>query len=134
MADIDKLEFILVDDDQIFCTVIRLISRNFPERDIFLRTFPNGSEALRFFRANKEYSNKENLVVFVDINMPIMDGWELLEHIQQEGLLDPALTPIYIISSSIRERERTTAASVRILRGILTKPISQKELFNILSK
>ncbi|GHA34846.1 response regulator [Salinimicrobium marinum] len=68
--------------------------------------------------------NKENqdTVLFLDLNMPTMSGWEFLDEF---NLLDPAVKDqftIYILSSSIEDFQEE-AKLYPDLNGFLSKPL-----------
>jgi CheY-like chemotaxis protein len=89
----------------------------------------NGIEAL-------EYLKKENQVIpeliFLDINMPKMNGWEFLE---QYKLLDPkqkARITIMMLTTSANPDDIKRANEIEDVTGIKTKPLSVEMLTEIL--
>jgi len=73
---------VVVDDDEIILflhsRIIRTVGlHNSP------RTFNSASKALDFFDSLS--NDEERILLFLDINMPVMDGWGLLDIIHQEG-------------------------------------------------
>ena len=67
----------IVDDDPITVFGIRkMLQSLYPDRPI--RTFANGRQALDAVKAASDAGNLPE-VIFLDINMPIMDGWQFLE-------------------------------------------------------
>lgn len=89
----------------------------------------NGIEAL-------EYLRKENQVIpeliFLDINMPKMNGWEFLD---QYKLLDPkqkARITIMMLTTSANPDDIERANAIEDVTGIKTKPLSVEMLTEIL--
>ncbi len=58
----------------------RIIERTGLSKKVSVAT--NGIEALSYFKS-KENGVDRPEIVFLDLNMPIMDGWEFLDHYNQ---------------------------------------------------
>jgi CheY-like chemotaxis protein len=117
----------LIDEDEIDNIINQKIieSNNFSEKVLVFQT---GTEALDFLRVNSK--NAENLpdLIFLDINMPIMDGFQFLEEF--EKLDSPILdkSKIIMLSSSISPRDIDRAASNRFVKKYLNKPLNSRYL------
>ena len=71
-------KLLLVEDDEIFTFLLKkaLKKVDFPSiTDVFI----NGLAALEYLK--KTYSLKENYVIFLDLNMPVMNGWQFLKEL-----------------------------------------------------
>lgn len=116
--------FIIIDDDRINNSICRmLIGKIFKEVDI--KDFTVAQEGLEFMK--KEYDKDENksAILLLDINMPIMSGWDFLVLFDE---LDENLKKkfnIYIVSSSIDYSDIEQAKSNRHVIGFLSKPLSK---------
>ncbi len=117
----------LVDDDEIFVFGAKRIIElsNFCDN---LMIFPNGKEALDYIKAEKNVPD----VVLLDLNMPIMDGWEFLDEITKIERLEPIL--IYIISSSISPLDIERAKTYEVVSKYIIKPISKGKLMEIMNE
>ncbi len=117
----------LIDEDEIDNIINQKIieSNNFSEK---VQVFQTGSEALDFLRNNSK--NAENLpdLIFLDINMPIMDGFQFLEEFEKldNEILDKS--KIIMLSSSISPRDIDRAASNRFVKKYLNKPLNSRYL------
>ena len=92
--------------------------------------FHNGKEALNHL--NAIISNEAELpdVILLDLNMPVMDGWEFLEEfIKIES--DKPIT-IYIVSSSIDPGDINKAKSYDNVSNYIVKPITIEALKTVL--
>jgi CheY-like chemotaxis protein len=80
----------------------------------------NGREALDYLRR----SYLPGLII-LDLMMPLMDGWEFLEHQSR----DPALLdiPVVVLSATAPHQPLTAKA-------ILMKPVQPKELFKMIER
>lgn len=129
------MSILLVDDDEAANFLnTRLIERVAKEVDI--HSVLNGKEALNFIYNNKEASvndtkDHQPVIIFLDINMPVMNGFEFLEAIDSLGTFDYNKMPIVVLSSSanIKDMER---AKTHNIYGYLSKPLTREKVEKIL--
>ncbi len=93
----------------------------------------HGKEALEMLE--ELISEKHELpdVIFLDINMPVMDGWRFLEHY---GAIDPMIREkisIYILTTSTNPEERRKSEEHELVDKFLVKPIGH-DIIKLLSK
>lgn len=122
----------LVDDDKVFqLTASRTIkAANLTDK---ILQFENGEEALQFLRVNA--TDSENLpdVIFLDINMPFVDGWMFLDDFAHlKGNLTKQIQ-IYMVSSSIDPRDIDRAKRNANVREYVIKPVSREKFEELLS-
>ena len=112
----------LVDDDPINNLINkRLLSKTGLSQNI--REFLGGEDALLLL---KEVPDKDHLLIFLDINMPVLNGWEFLNK-----YLDNFPTRndrIIILSSSIDFQDRPRAQEYHIVAGFLEKPLTLEKI------
>lgn len=113
----------IVDDNKvdIFITT-KLLSNSFLAKEILQYT--SAEEGLEFLKKNID--KRENLpeLIFLDLNMPKMDGFEFIERFNE---LDKSLIEnckICIVSSSICSYDLHKAKTLREVSEITNKPIS----------
>jgi len=128
----DTLRITLVDDDSIFCFLFKNILEQYPRKKISLEVYPEGHSALEAFRKTKSDMEKYPHLLFIDINMPLLNGWELLDTIHKEDLFELRVVNTYIISSSISNVDRESAIRESKKMNFLSKPINSEDLFRIL--
>lgn len=88
----------IIDDDPITIFGIRKMLKIIVEcNDI--RAFGNGKEALDDLKERMEHGVSVPEVLFLDINMPIMDGWEFLEELLKLNIEERLI--INVVTSSI---------------------------------
>lgn len=122
---------ILVDDDEI---IVYLTKRLVAKTNLVELTevFGNGRDVMNYL--NENYDNPDLLpeVIFLDLFMPIMDGWEFLE---EYALLKPKLTKditIYIITSSVSPADIIKAKGLKEVSDYIVKPITKEQFVAIL--
>jgi CheY-like chemotaxis protein len=124
----------VVDDDVIYQTIIhKLIQKS----GVFSAhySFLNGKEAITTLNNTLEI-NEEQIpdIILLDINMPIMDGWEFMEEIKKIKSKINKQIIIYIVSSSIAIEDRNKSKTFPDIMGYIPKPISVNDLIAIVSK
>lgn len=102
-----------------------------------LLVYKNGKEALDYFKDTMEGATDEEKlpdIIFLDLNMPVMDGWEFLnEFIKIKNHLNKKIT-LYVVSSSIDPRDLERAKSFNLVTDYLIKPIELKKFEKIFEK
>ncbi len=119
----------IVDDDEIivYLTGKLIKQENFCEQ---LETFDNGKTALE--RLKMAIANHRELpdVMLIDINMPVMDGWEFMNEFVK--LVTEKPIPVFIFTSSIDPADRAKSFSYPQIIGHIQKPLNVTKLNKIL--
>ncbi len=120
----------LIDDDEIYLFSVKKVIEvnNLSERVL---EFRNGQDAIDFFAQCSDNDQDLPDVIFLDINMPVMNGWEFIEEFKK---IRPRLSKdimLYVVSSSVDKSDLEKARSFANVNDYLTKPISATQLKNI---
>lgn len=122
-------EFIVVDDDAISNLISELtIRRTWKDAPVHLFTEPE--KAMEYIDSI-EISAGTTFGLFLDINMPSMTGWEFLEHFAQRPRSITNKFKIFMLSSSIDDRDRQRALSNPMVSGFLSKPLTTSATSNL---
>ena len=130
---LDKI--LCVDDDPITL----MLCKKVVEKVEFAKeiiTVNNGEEAILYFdNLFEERSADKNIqypkLVILDLNMPIMDGWEFLENYIKKGYQDIFdSTRFIVLSSSIDPYDINKAKTYPVI-GFLSKPVTKEMLENL---
>jgi len=121
----------IIDDDELNKLLLKktILKLNLP---VFVTCFANGKEAFDTFL--KEKNAQENLpdIIFLDINMPEMDGWEFMDaYLDFQTTISKKIT-IYIASSSIAFHDIEKAKKYSEISGYIVKPIHSDTINKIL--
>jgi CheY-like chemotaxis protein len=124
------LETILcVDDDPITLMLCKMvITKAMFSNEI--ATAKNGEEALIYFDTFKKSNsnNSKPQLIFLDLNMPVMGGWEFLDSFNTTEYSDYHNTKIIILSSTIDPEDLEKSKKYPMVIDFLSKPISKKML------
>lgn len=114
----------IIDDDPVFVLLFKKILTKLGKFDAIVN-FENGQLALDAI--TNKHKNKETLpdIVFLDINMPILDGWEFLKLVEKHQFKDHL--NIYMVSSSIDNSEIKKSKKYKSVKNFISKPISAKD-------
>ena len=117
---------LLVDDDEIYKLIGSKIieSTNLVNR---IKTFSNGEEAINFLKSNSKSPDLLPEIILLDLNMPIMDGFEFLKkYILLEPKLGKKIT-IYVVSSSVSPADIEKINQISEVSDYIIKPITKEK-------
>lgn len=89
----------IIDDDKVFHFIIKKLFIK-SKLDINPSFYFNGQEAIEEIRNNISLGIPLPDLILLDINMPIMDGWQFLDEFRKTNKGNDKKTTIYLISSS----------------------------------
>lgn len=124
-----------IDDD----SVALMINRKLAEKSLFAKEVVvalNGEIALNYYKELLENSTDENThpdIIFLDLNMPIMDGWEFLEEFSKPVFDRFKNTKIIVLSSSINPQDLARVKQYPMVMDFVCKPVTI-EILEELSK
>ncbi len=123
----------IVDDDEVYQFTVKFeIERtNLVNKILF---FSDGEEAIEFFQRKSDNPDELPDVILLDINMPIMDGWDFLEEFT---LLKPGIgkkITLYMVSSSVNNQDIDRAKAISEITDYLVKPITRDKLLKIFNQ
>ena len=114
----------IVDDDRIYrLSAIAFIKLLFPEVEI--NEYENGKQALDALK------NNQPDLILLDLNMPIIDGWDLLNEFDDLSLKREL--KVCLVSSSLDFNDRERARNNPYVSDFKLKPLSENDLKEIIS-
>lgn len=120
-----ELTFI-IDDDNIFVFVLKkLLEKN--EKFVQFRDFKNGEDVIEILEKDSaEFPD----IILLDINMPVVDGWQFLEKLEE--LPNKEKVNVFVMSSSIDVADVEKAKQFTTVKNYVSKPINQDKLNQLL--
>ncbi len=115
-----KYELILVEDDPIFTFLLEKAIKGVGLAGTILN-FANGLQAIEYFKHN--YTLEHNYVIFLDLNMPIMDGYEFMDVFNE--MAKSKNTMVFILTSSRSQNDMDIFEHNPFVSRYITKPISE---------
>ncbi|MFY0654114.1 MAG: response regulator [Cyclobacteriaceae bacterium] len=129
MPEKDKKIWIIDDDEvnNLICT--RIINEY--DKKIKVKAMTSASEAIGLIKeAVDENSNGLPDVIFLDINMPLMNGWQFIDEYRKLKDDISKKVNLYMLTSSRFYQDAQLASKYGEVKELFTKPLS----FNILDK
>ncbi len=116
--------FIVVDDDRSNNLICEFSLRRF-SASTDIKTFLKPEVALQYIK-DSYYSTQDDTctVIFLDINMPILSGWDFLDIFKEFKSDIKKQFIVYMLTSSIDARDREKAELNPLVKGFLCKPLS----------
>lgn len=118
-----------IDDDQITLTLCGLVIKKaaFAHEVLVAK---NGKEGLAFFSeyfANRKNNNSQDeapLIIFLDLNMPVMNGWDFLEDYLMKYSDRIPETKVVILSSTVNPEDFSRSNQYEIVIDFINKPLT----------
>lgn len=128
MSD-SKLNFIVIDDSKLDCFIADKIINN-TGKAALVKVFQQANEALTYINQNEEFS--AITIVFVDIQMPVMNGFEFVENFEKLPDNLKSNYHIYMLSSSINENDIAKVKGYASVKHFLNKPLTNDTIMTVL--
>ena len=119
------INYIIVDDEVAAHSNIEDYASNLKNLKL-LKNCYNAFEAISFLNSNQVD------LIFLDINMPIVDGWEFLEEYSQLANVVKQSIKLYMVTSSVIQSDIDKAKDDQNIIDFVSKPITNDQLKNML--
>ncbi len=120
---------VIIEDDPITTLIIKKsLEKNI--QNITLKAFEHGQEAYQ--KLVEEYQNSNILpdLILLDINMPIMNGWEFLDAFQK--VEKSQQVPVVMLTSSIDKEDINKSKQYPKVKGYFSKPLDSSKIQEML--
>lgn len=127
----ELLNFIVVDDSKLDCFIAEKIIKNTGRAET-VNTFQQATDALVFIKTLVPATIPS--IVFVDIQMPVMNGFEFVEAFEALPENIRQGYSIYMLSSSINENDIAKVKGYQSVRQFLNKPLTNSAITVVLNQ
>jgi CheY-like chemotaxis protein len=124
----NKLNFIVIDDSKLDCFIADKIIQN-TGRAESIKVFQQATEALSYINTTP---SSATTIVFVDIQMPVMNGFEFVESFEKLPDNLKGNYHIYMLSSSINENDIAKVKGYSSVKHFLNKPLTNDTITAVL--
>jgi len=122
---------LLIDDDPVFVLLARKILETIDDT-LLIDVFADGELAINYINTVKDDPDALPEFIFLDLNMPVLDGWGFLEAYSAIwDKLDKNIS-LYILSSTISSDDIARALAYPVTKGFLIKPLDKAKMEAIL--
>lgn len=122
----------LIDDDEVFVFLTKkLIARSGLE--VTVETYINGQDAIEQLQSLAEDENALPDIILLDLNMPVMDGWEFLKAYEDINFSNPNKIHLYIVTSSISPYEVERAKQIPAVQEFIVKPMVKDKFIDLIA-
>ena len=128
----EYINVLIVDDDEINNFIAAKLIKKVNELSS-VQTSLNGLEGINYIKSLLDNQEKMPDVIFLDINMPIMNGWEFLDEYEKIKSLVQKETRIYMLSSSVYNDDIKKAETYTSVKKFISKPLTLEKLENLIA-
>jgi CheY-like chemotaxis protein len=122
----------MIDDDPIYLFLAKklFIEQKFSQNT---KTFENGKVAIESLLDSQNLKEKLPDIIFLDLSMPIMNGWEFLDSFNAAPIPNKENITIIVMSSSINPVEIDMIKSYPVVQDYIVKPLTPADLQKLLA-
>lgn len=117
-------QVIIIDDDPCNNLIFKTTLKNLCKPIVpAVKAFTSPEEGL-YYMENDFVAAKQPVVLFLDINMPVLNGWEVLERLSKLPGISKQLLTLFVFSSSMDISDKEKAMANPLVKRYIEKPLS----------
>ncbi len=130
----NKLKSILlVDDDDATNFLHKMVIKKLDcTEEIVVKN--NGEEAITYLRTLKDGKYPQPNLILLDINMPVMNGWEFLQEYKKLDKNQMAETVVTMLTTSLNPDDKERSFSLNEINDFMSKPLTVEMLKDLLDR
>ena len=118
-----KSRVFIIDDDPIHQRIAQIMISKHNLFDEYF-SYTEAQKAIDFLQENKKNGETLPDVILLDLNMPVIDGWDFLETFETLVKEFEKNIRVFIVSSSVDEKDVLRSKSYVAVKGFISKPLS----------
>ena len=119
----EKLNCVLLIDDDAATNVYNTAIVKAADITDRIEVRDGGQKALDFLSSMEDGAHPSPALIFLDVNMPGMDGWEFLEHYNVLAEEQKAKVVVFMLTTSLDPNDEVKSTELGA-RGFIRKPLS----------
>lgn len=118
---------LLIDDDSIsnFITEKLILRENFARE---VTSFLSAEAALSYLKDLEKDQQQAPDIIFLDLNMPEMDGWEFMTAFKQFPQGFTANSRVFMLSSAVDSKDIVQARNMEEIEDFISKPLTREDM------
>lgn len=124
---------LLIDDDEPTNFIAKMIVSK-ADLNNSTEAIQSGTKALEFLKKEELTYNDIPDLIFLDINMPTMNGWEFLEEYKELEIHKKKKIYLYMLTTSMNDEDEYRSQKYEHVDGFLIKPLTLKAYTEIVKK
>jgi CheY-like chemotaxis protein len=124
-------QLLLIDDDSIIPILFEAALSEI-DTPVHYTYMDNGVKALSYLKSHIQNLDTFPDIILVDLNMPMMDGFEFIEQYEQDFFQLFPQTHNIVVTSSVSEKDRSRALQYKSVKGFISKPLKAEKLAGLL--
>jgi len=128
----DPIRILLVEDEEINNYIAtRLIQKAMPGATV--TSCLHGKHAIELLTEIRDDSSKLPDIILLDINMPVMNGWQFLDEYNRRNIDPEGKCAIFILSSSVFSEDINRARAYPEVKDFVCKPLDGTKIRELFS-
>ncbi|MFD2826537.1 response regulator [Leeuwenhoekiella polynyae] len=124
------MKVFLIDDDIIYR---RIASKMWELIDSSVETIACENGAIGLLDLECERDSNQPISVLLDINMPVLNGWDFLRELEKKNFYQLPDLHIYLVSSSTDERDILKSREFPFIKAFIHKPLTKENIEMIIN-
>jgi CheY-like chemotaxis protein len=123
----EPLHILIIDDDEINNFIAAKLINKIPPLAI-VNTCLNGQEGIDYVKSKLKNQDEFPDIIFLDINMPLMNGWDFLEEYELIKASIKKKVVINMLSSSVYNDDISKADTFETVNKFISKPLTVEKI------
>lgn len=124
---VNPKQVIVIDDDPLNNQIIEIALRRYTGF-LNIKNFTQANDAYEFILSESVTNPINDVIILLDINMPLVTGWDFLDLFDQLDSSIKSRYEIFILTSSIDFNDREKARDYKSIKEYIVKPINREKL------